>query len=301
MSRPNPYGIVRNKHQEEFNRFTKDKAFFAFSDEQFLEGIKGMGMTLEEAKKNLASLGYGMFVPKKYLKEYRSMDNRHFNQSKMFMSNPDYAYAAFLYELVNHEYGYTYDPEDAVMSLGYSLDEVERNPVLREALHRAMRRIEDEDNIPNEIWAYISKDSTVEDIISQINAWDGSLDDLEVSEDFDDFIRTYYPDPVNAVRAAAYGHLNFSDDYIGLDGNGNIRTIDEVERERELEANRNRIMKHVLNDDRLELPEEVHRIRNRYDNDFAPMDRKRKLRLPKLSLKGKASKPLIDLKRRGKR
>jgi len=43
----------------------------------------------------------------------------------------------FDYELGNHEYNYTYDPEPALNTLGLTLEEVEADPFMAEAFKRA--------------------------------------------------------------------------------------------------------------------------------------------------------------------
>jgi hypothetical protein len=43
----------------------------------------------------------------------------------------------FEYELANHEYSYTYDPEPALNTLGLTLEEVEADPIMADAFKRA--------------------------------------------------------------------------------------------------------------------------------------------------------------------
>ena len=298
MSKPNPYGIVWQKHRDENDAFSSKNMFFAFSKEDLVQGLRRFGVELEDGPKYFVKLPYGCFLLKTAVPEYKTMMRRQDNQSRMFMKNPDYAYAAFLYELANHEYVITHDPEDAVQWLGFTMKEVESNPVLRNALERAERRLDDEWQIPYEIWDFLSEDSSIEDIVNQINEnTGGELAHLELQPFDDTFIRENYPDPAEAVRAAVAGHVNYADDWARVDGAGNIQTVDEFERRRELNAHRDDIMDHVMNGD-VSVPEKVRKIRDRYDDDFAYMDKKSKLRLPKLNLKGKGRKPLISLRRK---
>ena len=51
---------------------------------------------------------------------------------------PDFAFDMFLCELANHEYSYTGSAEDAIDSLGYTFDEIRTDPVLNEALSKAI-------------------------------------------------------------------------------------------------------------------------------------------------------------------
>ena len=45
-----------------------------------------------------------------------------------------------LWELTDHEYCYTLDPEEAVDCTPYTLEEIEADPRLSHALEKAMRR-----------------------------------------------------------------------------------------------------------------------------------------------------------------
>lgn len=47
----------------------------------------------------------------------------------------------FLYELDNHEYGYTRDTEDTLDALGYTAEEVLGNPQLKRGIEKAVTEI----------------------------------------------------------------------------------------------------------------------------------------------------------------
>ena len=46
-----------------------------------------------------------------------------------------------LYELDNHEYGYTMDTEDTLDALGYTVEEVLGNPRLKRGIEKAVTEI----------------------------------------------------------------------------------------------------------------------------------------------------------------
>ena len=52
-----------------------------------------------------------------------------------------FIYEMFLFELDNHEFGYTQDTEDALTALGYTVDEVQRDPRLKRGLEKAITKI----------------------------------------------------------------------------------------------------------------------------------------------------------------
>ena len=47
----------------------------------------------------------------------------------------------FVYELDNHEYGYTMDTEDTLDALGYTADEILGNPRLKRGIEKAVTEI----------------------------------------------------------------------------------------------------------------------------------------------------------------
>lgn len=53
----------------------------------------------------------------------------------------EFAFDMFLTELYNTEYGYTGDPTEAIEHLGYALQEIGTEPVLKAAFEKACKRI----------------------------------------------------------------------------------------------------------------------------------------------------------------
>lgn len=73
--------------------------------------------------------------------------------------------------------------------------------------------------------------------------------------DFDEFINLMFEgDPVGAANAAHFGTYNPMDDYIHLDGYGNIETITEVQYEKEIEdlyeQNKREIIEKAIEDEK---------------------------------------------------
>ena len=52
-----------------------------------------------------------------------------------------FIYEMFLYELDNHEYGYTMDTEDTLDALGYTTEEVLGDPRLKRGIEKAVTEI----------------------------------------------------------------------------------------------------------------------------------------------------------------
>lgn len=129
----NKYIKLKEQHQKEVNEFPM---MFAFSDEQFKQGMEKLGVTNE---KELVSIGYGGFIRKTdkdaYIQMYKRMDT----ERKEAMKDPEYCYEMFRYELANMEYCVTYDLEDTLNTLGLTEEEVMENPMMLDALKRARK------------------------------------------------------------------------------------------------------------------------------------------------------------------
>ena len=114
----NLYVDLQDKHQAEYDAFPM---MFAFSNEQFEEGLK----KLDATPKEIVSLGYGTYIRKADISDFEKMVTRLNNEkSEMLNNNDRYLYQAFLYELANHEYGYTYDIEPTLQALGLTADQI---------------------------------------------------------------------------------------------------------------------------------------------------------------------------------
>ena len=129
----NKYIELKNKHQKEVDKFPM---MFAFSQKQFEEGMKKLGVT---SKEELVSIGHGGFVRETDAEAYVQMFKRMISEEGEAMNDPEYCYEMFRYELSNHEYCITYDLEETLDSLGLTEEEVMENPMLFDALNRARR------------------------------------------------------------------------------------------------------------------------------------------------------------------
>lgn len=102
---------IKNYLQEETNKLITDcNVFFAFSTEQFKEGIaklKEKGILLEGEK--VTDIGAGGFIPSKNVQKY-IQGNKDINTEYKKMKKDEKAKKEYiLYELHNHEVFYTGD------------------------------------------------------------------------------------------------------------------------------------------------------------------------------------------------
>ena len=108
----NNYLLLKKKHEKKINNFPQ---FFAFSEEQFKDGLKELNTTEEK----ILSVGYGGYILKENKEDYKKMFiDFSKEQTDLFKNEKDLS-DAFIYELANHEYSYTHDETDTLESLGF--------------------------------------------------------------------------------------------------------------------------------------------------------------------------------------
>jgi hypothetical protein len=143
------YEEMKNKHQEEYDTFAKDKIFYIFtsSKEEFEKKLKEYGLNGED----ICSIGYGGFIKKKDKEELKNMSQRHRKEKQEAIEQDKdgsgFIKSMFLLELYNHEFAYTYDVEDTLNDLGYTMEQINNNPAFKNGLKLAIKSITGEDLI----------------------------------------------------------------------------------------------------------------------------------------------------------
>ena len=122
------YRELRDRQQKEFNELPLG---FAFSDKQFDEMMGKWGLDPEKDLDKIYRIPGGGFIQKK--------DHKHFHEADE--DGTGFLYQMFLYELDNHEYGYTGDLEDTLDCLGLTWEELKASPVMLKALNKASTEI----------------------------------------------------------------------------------------------------------------------------------------------------------------
>lgn len=137
------YEEMKNKHQEEYDTFAKDKIFYIFtsSKEEFEKKLKEYGLNGED----ICSIGYGGFIKKKDKEELENLTQRHRKEKQEAIEQDKdgsgFIKSMFLLELYNHEFAYTYDVEDTLNDLGYTMEQINSNPALKNGLDLAIKAI----------------------------------------------------------------------------------------------------------------------------------------------------------------
>lgn len=144
----NAYEQLKKRHQEEVNAFPMH---FAFGHEQIERKIKELKLSKDPKKRaeQIVPIGAGGFVLKADYPAFVEMFKRHSRERIEAMAEGEkggtYLYDMFRTELLNHEYGYTTDFSDTLDALGLTLEDVEKKPVLKEALYAAAAVIRKEE------------------------------------------------------------------------------------------------------------------------------------------------------------
>ena len=126
----------------------------------------------------------------------------------------------------------------------------------------------DRDAILDEIKSAMVETEDLMSIVSDINSYDGSFDDVQWWENDEDFFNTYYADDImGAVRAVCYGEYNFTDEYVKINAYGNLETTNYIQDE--LDEYVDEIVDHLVEDwdefkDTIDLTSETKELIDEY-------------------------------------
>lgn len=112
----NEYTALRARIRAEIDEFP---IVFAFSEEQLTAGLEKLGATRDE----VVAIGAGGFVRKADRAAFDAMWDRQADAMDKAMADDDFMADAIRYELGNHEYCITYDPEPTLSALGLSMSD----------------------------------------------------------------------------------------------------------------------------------------------------------------------------------
>lgn len=142
----NKYEEIKNKHQKRVNDFPLD---FAFSNKQFKDMMEKWGLTEKDTDK-IVSIDGGGFLRKTDIEEYNKMwteiRKEHKDLIEQDKTGEGYIKDMFIYELENHEYGYTYELDDTLDALELTREQIANSPSLCHGLELARKEILKKDN-----------------------------------------------------------------------------------------------------------------------------------------------------------
>lgn len=110
------YLDLQKRQQQEFEDFP---IAYAFSEQQLTEALEKLGAEKSEC---VTVFGHGDVVKKKDVPALLSMMKRHTAELHEALKDKEFAEAAFLYEMDNHEYAINWDGDADVLAC-FSLDE----------------------------------------------------------------------------------------------------------------------------------------------------------------------------------
>ena len=104
------YLDLKSKHEKELSEFP---IAYAFNDEQLARALEKLGATKEEC---VTVFGHGDIVKRENAKPLIDMLERHTQEIKQKLAEDvEFAEAAFLYEMNNHEYAINWSADEDVL------------------------------------------------------------------------------------------------------------------------------------------------------------------------------------------
>lgn len=137
----NRYADLKQRQQEEFNAFPMQ---YAFSNQQFAEGMAALGLEPTDTDKIYKAPGGGFYrrEDSQRLNEMTERFDRELSEAIAADKTGDgFIFEMFLDELDNHEYGYTGDTEETLYALGYTAKQVLGDPRLKHGIEKAVTEI----------------------------------------------------------------------------------------------------------------------------------------------------------------
>lgn len=111
MKKRDEYLELKKKHQKEFDEFP---IAYAFNDKQLEEALEKLGATKDEC---ITVFGHGDIVKRTDAKALIKLLDRQDKEMKQHLKDdPEFAEAAFLYEMDNHEYAINWTADEDVLA-----------------------------------------------------------------------------------------------------------------------------------------------------------------------------------------
>jgi hypothetical protein len=127
------YLDLMKKQQKELEEFP---IAYAFSDKQLEEALEKLGAKKEEC---VTVAGHGDIMKKTDVPAFYAMMKRHKEELHEALQDEEFAEAAFLYEMDNHEYAINWDGDADVLAC-FNLDEEKLMKMGLDGAYRRARR-----------------------------------------------------------------------------------------------------------------------------------------------------------------
>ena len=135
----NSYYELKEKQRHELEAFPLE---FAFSNKQFEEGMRKLGLEPGDTAKIYGLAGTGGFYRKTDAPAFQEMFDRHERELQAAIDSDEtgegFIFEMLNYELANHEYIITWDLGDTLRALGLTMEQAKGCPRLRHGLELAV-------------------------------------------------------------------------------------------------------------------------------------------------------------------
>lgn len=140
------YQDFKERNSKDFNKFISKYCFFAYSNKQFQEGLEKVGIPsnteTKDLKKYIVRLdSVGGYLLKDHETEYDKICRKLLKVERKYLNNFKNLYSALLYEMYNHECGYTWNFTDCLSPLGFSRKDLKTNKQLLKAFRKAKQSV----------------------------------------------------------------------------------------------------------------------------------------------------------------
>lgn len=96
----------------------------------------------------------------------------------------------------------------------------------------------------------LKKDFTSKELLimaREISGYNGMFEEIGYADsDLNEFLKVYFAEPIDAIRAWHYGEANYNDEYFRINVYGNIESLSEYELLEECEDNRDDIVEEYV-------------------------------------------------------
>ena len=128
------YAEMEKAHQEDVNKFPIVWMFGTKTDEEMKECLSQIGA--KHINECVGIPGGGM-IRKADVGNLRKMFDKHERERKAFAKTEKNLYDMIITEMKNQEYGYTLDPEDTLLALGKTRDDLTGDSAFSRAWKKA--------------------------------------------------------------------------------------------------------------------------------------------------------------------
>ena len=140
----NLYREMERRRQKQIDDYLRKYAFFAFSKDQFEEGLAKLGLGPDDLGALVEIPGGGYMLDDRapeFVKILNSVKRERENALADPETGEQFAFDMFRAELADHKYSYTGDASETLDALGITQEQLEASPMLRRALEKAKKAV----------------------------------------------------------------------------------------------------------------------------------------------------------------